>query len=338
LSVAPFCVRSCRTAVVFAAAFGIACSSGNSSNPNPGQGGSSSPAGSGGNIDGSTEPETDATRGQGGAAGAAGQDGGALGQGGSGAGDASAEVGAAGAAVLDASREATHAGPVRIMAIGDSITRATCWRGLLWQHLNQNFASRFDFVGTLSNDPQCGLGAYDTDNQGYSSSLITEVVAGVTTARVCDPAPCPSLNDFKTAFASARPDVVLLHYGTNDVWNAKPAAQIIGAFSSMIDALREANPSAVVLLAQIIPMNVTSTTCAGCSCTGCPTAIPALNSQIVTFASTKSTADSPVIVVDQYTGFDATQDTPDGVHPNAQGAQKMANHWYAALVDNFLVR
>jgi lysophospholipase L1-like esterase len=282
--------------------------------------------------------QDDAAAGQGGAPGqdSAGPD--AAGQGGSGGVDASADVGAGGGAVyLDASRDLNHDGAVRIMAIGDSVTRATCWRGLLWQKLNQSFAGRFDLVGTLSNDPGCGLGTYDMDNQGYSSSLITEVVAGITTARTCDPGPCPSLDTFKAAFAAATPDVVLLHYGTNDVWNAKPTATIISAFSAMIDALREANPSVVVLLAQIIPMNVTAATCAGCSCAGCPTAIPALNAQIVTFASTKSTDASPVLVVDQYAGFDATADTRDGVHPNAQGAQKMANNWYAALVNNLLV-
>jgi len=222
------------------------------------------------------------------------------------------------------------------MAVGDSITAATCWRGLLWQHLNQNYASKFDFVGTLMGDPGCGLGTYDQDNQGYSSSLLTEVVAGITTARTCQPT-CPSLNTFQTAFTTTMPDVVLIHYGTNDVWNAKPTSQIIGAYSTFIDTMRGVNPNAVLLVAQIIPMNVTNTTCANCSCPGCATAIPAFNSALVTLAASKSTDASPVIVVDQYTGFDAVQDTRDGVHPNNQGSQKMADRWYAALTSNFLI-
>jgi lysophospholipase L1-like esterase len=41
--------------------------------------------------------------------------------------------------------------------------------------------------------------------------------------------------------------------------------------------------------------------------------------------------------VDQYTGFDATADTRDGVHPNTQGSQKMASKWAAALTANQLV-
>jgi hypothetical protein len=45
-----------------------------------------------------------------------------------------------------------------------------------------------------------------------------------------------------------------------------------------------------------------------------------------------STTASPVVVVDQWTGFSATSDTKDGVHPNdSTGSQKMADAWFAAL-------
>ncbi len=222
------------------------------------------------------------------------------------------------------------------MAIGDSVTRATCWRDFLWQQLQQSYAGKVDFVGTLQADYGCNVSGFDPDNQGYSSSLITEVVANVTTARTCDPY-CPNMSNLQTAFASAKPQVVLMHWGTNDVWNGKSSASITSAYSTVIDALRTANPSVVVLLAQIIPMNVTGATCSGCSCASCSTAIPALNAAITTFAAGKTTAQAPVLVVDQYTGFDATADTRDGVHPNTQGSQKMASKWYTALTANQLV-
>jgi mannan endo-1,4-beta-mannosidase len=174
------------------------------------------------------------------------------------------------------------------------------------------------------------------DNQGYGSALVTEVVRGVTNARTCDPF-CPALSDFMTAFNTLRPDVALIHFGTNDVWNQTiPPAAIVNGYSALVDALRAANPNVVVLLAQIIPMNVTSLTCAGCSCASCPTAVPALNAQIAIWAPTKSTSASPVILVDQYGGFDAVADTTDGVHPNSTtGSQKMADKWYAALAPLF---
>ncbi|MET0414215.1 MAG: SGNH/GDSL hydrolase family protein, partial [Polyangiaceae bacterium] len=175
---------------------------------------------------------------------------------------------------------------------------------------------------------------FDADNQGYSSSLITEIAAGVTTTRTCDPS-CPTMADVAQAFVSADPDVVLMHFGTNDVWNGRAPADILNGYSQVVDAARAANPNVVVLVAQIIPMNVTEATCAGCTCAGCPTAVPQLDQQIVGWAASKSTAESPVVVVDQLTGYDATADNRDGVHPNDSGSQKIADRWLTALTPLF---
>jgi acyl-CoA thioesterase-1 len=35
--------------------------------------------------------------------------------------------------------------------------------------------------------------------------------------------------------------------------------------------------------------------------------------------------------VDQWTGFNTTTDTGDGVHPNDSGIRKIADRWYPAL-------
>src|SRR5262249_59102989 len=139
----------------------------------------------------------------------------------------------------------------------------------LWQLLHAAFPSRFHLVGTLSSDNGCNVNGYEMANQGYSSSLATEIVAGITNARTCDPN-CPTLSDLQTAFNTALPDVVLMHFGTNDVWNSKAPKDILSAYSSIVDAARTANPKVVVLVAQIIPMNVTAATCSGCSCATCP--------------------------------------------------------------------
>jgi len=219
---------------------------------------------------------------------------------------------------------------LRVLAVGDSITHATCWRAVLWQSLMQSFPGRFDFVGTLTENSGCTPAGYDRDNQGYSSSLVTEVVAGITNARTCDPA-CPTLAEVAAAFAQAEPDVILMHFGTNDVWNGRPIEAIVSAYSQIVQAARAANPAVTVLTAQIIPMNVTNATCAGCTCANCARDVPALNARIVSWAAGISTAASPVRVVDQFTGYDAAQDNVDGVHPNAGGAAKIAARWYSAL-------
>jgi hypothetical protein len=83
-------------------------------------------------------------------------------------------------------------------------------------------------------------------------------------------------------------------------------------------------------------MNVTDATCGGCTCQGCPTAIPALNARIVSWAAENGTASSPIRVVDQFTSYDAVTDNVDGVHPTSgTGSQKIADNWYAALAPLF---
>lgn len=56
-----------------------------------------------------------------------------------------------------------------------------------------------------------------------------------------------------------------------------------------------------------------------------------LNSAIAQVGQKKNTQQSPVIVVDQYSGFDATEDNYDGLHPNQRGEKKMAGRWFGAL-------
>lgn len=227
-------------------------------------------------------------------------------------------------------------GMMKIMPIGDSTTQSTCWRAVLWQTLTTNHAGHFDFVGTHKSDIGCSPSNYDQDNEAYGSSLLSEAVSGTfANNRMCSPAaasgPCPKLSDFDAAFNTYQPDVALIHYGTNDVWNSVPTAQIMTGFDDLVDGLRAANANVKVFVAKIIPMNVTSATCSGCTCSACSANIAALSAALDTWAPMKSTAASPVAIVDQNTGFDATTDTRDGVHPNDSGSAKMAAKWDAAL-------
>ena len=59
----------------------------------------------------------------------------------------------------------------------------------------------------------------------------------------------------------------------------------------------------------------------------------AFNNALPALAAEKSTTQSPVIVVDMYTGYDGFSDNQyDGIHPQTSGEKKMADRWYAALV------
>jgi lysophospholipase L1-like esterase len=200
------------------------------------------------------------------------------------------------------------AAPVRIMALGDSITGSPgCWRALLWNRLQNTGYTNIDMVGTL---PAQGCGvAHDGDNEGHGGFLATNVA---------------NQNQLVGWLAATRPDVVMMHFGTNDVWSNIPPATILAAFSTLVDQMRASNPAMRILVAKIIPMNPGN-------CADCGQRVVAFNNAIPAWASGKTTVQSPITVVDQWTGFDTATDTYDGVHPNAAGDQKMSDRWYAPL-------
>lgn len=63
--------------------------------------------------------------------------------------------------------------------------------------------------------------------------------------------------------------------------------------------------------------------------------IQELNRAIIPWATGLNKTESPIWVVDQYTGFSASADLRDGVHPNDAGDVKMTNVWYPAIVKAF---
>lgn len=200
------------------------------------------------------------------------------------------------------------ADPVRIMPLGDSITGSPgCWRALLWNQLQDAGYTSVDFVGTLG--PQgCGV-TYDGDNEGHGGALAT-----VTADQ----------NQLVGWLSATHPDIVVMHFGTNDVWSAKSPETILAAFTKMVTQMRADNPSMKVLVAQILPM-------APSNCAECGQRVQDLNAEIPQWAAGISTAESPVVAVDQWTGFSTSTDTYDGVHPNDSGNVKIANRWYPAL-------
>jgi hypothetical protein len=110
--------------------------------------------------------------------------------------------------------------------------------------------------------------------------------------------------------------------GEGEAIGATPVSQSIADITAIIGKLRARNPSMTILVAQIIPTSVGSTN----------TRIEALNAEIAGLAYL-STAQSPVIIVDQYSGYDGQRDNQaGGTHPLTSGELKMAARWRASLI------
>jgi hypothetical protein len=212
--------------------------------------------------------------------------------------------------VLNTSAPA-KAAAIKIMPLGDSITGSPgCWRALLWTRLQAAGYTNFDFVGTLDNSGDCGI-PYDGNNEGHGGYLATGI---------------DSQNQLPAWLSATNPDVVMMQLGTNDVWSNIAPATILASFSNLVDDMRANNPNVKILVAQITPLNPSG-------CADCPQRVINFNAAIPAWAASKSTTQSPITVVDVWTGFDTATDTSDGCHPNGTtGIQKVSDSWYPAMV------
>lgn len=224
--------------------------------------------------------------------------------------------------------------PIKIMPFGDSITASkdnfSSYRCYL-DHALHAAGIPFIFAGTQTanwsgTNPPCGDPASDFDHhhEGHSGAMAWDYLHPDNwhgTVFTLDN--ILSQNIAGTSIPNV-PDMVLMHLGTNDLGHGHATSQIQADLGAVIDRFRASSPKVVVMLAQITPLDPGRVGAWGSN-------VPALNAVIPGIAAGKSTADSPVLVVDQFTGFDAMQDTMDGAHPNASGNQKLAEHWMAAI-------
>jgi lysophospholipase L1-like esterase len=202
--------------------------------------------------------------------------------------------------------------PVRIMPLGDSITAGPgCWRAYLWNQLQTAGYSNIDFVGGVNDGGGCNPGfAYDFDHEGHSGFSIT----GIADA-----------NQLPPWLTAARPDIIVMHLGTNDMWGGFiPLETKMKALTKLVGQMRANNPNVRIIASKIIPMNPPS-------CTTCAADVVAFDNAIPAWAAGLTTAQSPIYVVDQWSGFDVVADTNDGVHPITSGFVKMANRFFPVV-------
>jgi lysophospholipase L1-like esterase len=212
-------------------------------------------------------------------------------------------------ALLVAKPALSAAAPVRIMPLGDSITAGPgCWRALLWDRLQRTGYTDIDFVGT---QPGGGCSVpFDGDHEGHGGFSATGIA---------------DQNQLPPWLAATNPDIVLMHLGTNDMWGGFiPTENKLAAFTKLVGQMRANNPDVKIIVAQIIPMSQSA-------CATCPADVVALNNRIPGWAAGLTTAQSPIVVADQWTGFNTATDTTDGVHPNDAGFQKMSDRFYPVV-------
>ncbi|MFO7933421.1 MAG: GDSL-type esterase/lipase family protein [Bacteroidales bacterium] len=202
----------------------------------------------------------------------------------------------------------------KILPLGNSITQAdiskdgaNSYRRNLWNKL-MNAGYEVDFVGSLNTDrngypfPDPN---FDHDHEGHWGWRADEIVAG--------------LPGWLTGYT---PDAALIHIGTNDAHDDQTVASTIEEIEDIIDILRGDNPGINIFLGQLIPLHETFNK---------NDTIDAVNAEILNLASRKDQVESRIVVVDHNTGFSVAEHTSDGVHPNEDGEEIMAQRWFSAF-------
>lgn len=201
------------------------------------------------------------------------------------------------------------AGGLRIMPLGDSITRGLTgdptregYRGPLFD-LFGSANQDIDFIGQFS-----GGNFPDPQHQGVSGRTATEL----------DSLASGIANQF-------RPEVVLLMIGTNDVLREPSAASTVpNEIVSIINKFHAVDPDTFVLVAELPVLSAS---------TGAdvPARLAATNAAIGNAVLGLESAGRAVSFVD--TSSITLADLTDGIHPNPTGYAKLASIWFDAIQD-----
>ena len=216
--------------------------------------------------------------------------------------------------------------PIRIMPLGDSITKGTgtcsapdtylnCigYREDLWDSLVTNGYS-IDFVGSQGTAFQYQY-SYDNDHEGHGgkkSVWIRDRVYGPSDYFLLDnPA-----------------DILLLHIGTNDftdlpLRDPNDVAVEVSQILDKIDAYESGEGKEVwVILAKIIRRIDSAEK---------EQSIINFNLALQTMADNRIVGGDKIVVVDMEAALIYPDDLGDELHPNITGYSKIANVWFAAL-------
>ncbi|RZU49972.1 lysophospholipase L1-like esterase [Krasilnikovia cinnamomea] len=188
---------------------------------------------------------------------------------------------------------------LRIMPLGDSITYgigSSTGDGYRY-HLQRDLTAagaRFDFVGSQKRGRHG-----DLDNEGHGGKSTQQIAA--------------HLDGWLTTY---RPNVVLLHTGTNNVARGHEPRAIAAKLSAMIDQIHAKVPGAHIFVARIIATRVPGEVAAN----------RAYNALIPGVVAAKG----PLVhLVDQTSVGGLSLN--DAHHPNDYGYRKIAYNWYRAM-------
>ena len=194
--------------------------------------------------------------------------------------------------------------PIKIMPLGDSITDGYNFPGgyriNLWKQLSDR-GYKIDFVGSLVNGPN---DLPDRNHEGHSGWTIDDINRHI-----------------KAWLKRNKPDVVLLTIGTNDIGRNDRVENAPERLNSLIENIFKEVPMAEILVASIPPIEMQAIN----------KRVDEYNRAIASLVERRQKEGDRLRFVDINSAL-TFDDLEDGVHPNGQGHNKMANVWEEALI------
>ncbi|KAJ6529233.1 SGNH hydrolase-type esterase domain-containing protein [Mycena capillaripes] len=191
---------------------------------------------------------------------------------------------------------------IRLLPLGDSITYGfTSSDGNGYRSTLHNLlqtGNTLDFIGSIKSGTML-----DNDNEGHIGAIIQQIAQSATNALALP----------------ARPNVVLLMAGTNDILdniNATAIAQI----STLMDTIFTTCPDAALIVATLTPLTTTAQAQAG---------VGPFNQALTQLVNTRAAAGQHILLASMASVL--ASDLIDGIHPTDAGYVKMANAWFPVI-------
>ncbi|KAJ7766054.1 SGNH hydrolase-type esterase domain-containing protein [Mycena metata] len=191
---------------------------------------------------------------------------------------------------------------IRLLPLGDSITYGFTssdgngYRSVLHDMLQPN--NTLNFIGSIQSGTMV-----DNDNEGHIGAIISQI-AGFATNPLALP---------------ARPNVVLLMAGTNDILdNIQSGAPAL--ISSLMDTIFSSCPDAALIVATLTPLTTTTTI---------QPSVDAFNANLTQIVNTRREAGQHILLASMASIL--ASDLIDGIHPTDAGYVKMANAWFPVV-------
>jgi len=218
---------------------------------------------------------------------------------------------------------------ITVMPMGDSITRGArgeCgYRRALSQALAKNPQCSVSFVGSRTgagNDSNIPISVCAAQNTPH------EATSGLRADQL--------LNLIDGPITNHQPDVVLLHIGSNDIFQDRAVVDTLTDIDDLLDRVFINKPDASVVLSDIIPWSEASPNPISFAPLENPNRdmladTTQLATDIALLASARASAGDSVEKANVWKDFDSDLMTTDGVHPNPVGEAHIANKMLNAL-------